>query len=399
MIQLLGIRKDISVEKREKLAITASNIEKALKILSNIVEEIIILSTCNRTEIYFNSSEEDEEILNKIFECIGWDLKYREYFFYSKDEDVIKHLMEVVSGFHSKILGEDQILGQIKNAYTTAIMCDSINGDLERLFQEAISCGKKFRTESKLYEIPVSSASIAVSKAMEAKAKTYMIIGYGEVGALALKYLLQHEIEKVIVVVRDNKKKIDIIDERIIKLNYNQAKEVLNTVDCIISCTSAPHVIIHKDDFDSFGKKVTLFDLALPRDIDENVKEYDRITLYDIDDISKLDDINKELRKRKMEENKYIIEKYIFDYLQWKSLRQIKSSIVEIKEAGDKVAKDRIKTLVNKSKSKEDLKLGEILIQSTADTFTNRAIQVLKEESLKGSESECLEILKRIFIQ
>ena len=202
MIQLLGIKKNTEVEIREKLSLSQKKREVYSKELIKYFDEVVILSTCNRTEIYFNGSLKGEEGLKKIFEVLNWDINLREYCFYLNEKETVRHLMEVVCGFHSKILGEDQILGQIKDAYHLADELGSVKHELQRLFQEAITCGKKFRTEGKLYEIPVSSASIAISEAIKNDSKRIMVIGYGEVGKLVVKYALSNDIKELNIVVR-----------------------------------------------------------------------------------------------------------------------------------------------------------------------------------------------------
>ena len=161
MIQVIGLKKNIELEIREKLSLNTRKQEEFTNELLNYFNEVVIISTCNRTEIYFNSSYTVEEGLKKIFEVFKWDLNFKKYCFCLEEENTIKHLMEVACGFHSRILGEDQILGQIKDAYKQALKLGSVKLELQRLFQEAITCGKRFRTEGKLYEIPVSSSSIA----------------------------------------------------------------------------------------------------------------------------------------------------------------------------------------------------------------------------------------------
>ena len=307
--------------------------------------------------------------------------------------------MEVVCGFHSKILGEDQILGQIKEAYSLAMEVESINHELQRLFQEAITCGKKFRTEGKLYEIPVSSASISVSEAMKNDARKIMVIGYGEVGGLVVKYALSNDIEVLNLVVRNVDKVTDISDNRVKVMKYEDAREIINDMDCVISCTSAPHLIIEKKHINEIGKDIIIFDLAMPRDIDERIKEFNRVKLYDIDEISSIDDENKNLRKKRMLEFKYITKEYIDNYIEWKSLREVSIVIKDMKKNSSKVIKDRQKTLQNKCRDKKDIEIAEMLIKSTSDYYVNRAIEVLKEEQLKGQGEECVKILKKIFLK
>ena len=399
MIQLLGIKKNTEVEIREKLSLSQKKREVYSKELLKYFDEVVILSTCNRTEIYFNGSLKGEEGLKKIFEVLNWDINLREYCFYLNEKETVRHLMEVVCGFHSKILGEDQILGQIKDAYHLADELGSVKHELQRLFQEAITCGKKFRTEGKLYEIPVSSASIAISEAIKNDSKRIMVIGYGEVGKLVVKYALSNDIKELNIVVRKVESVKDIEDKRVNIMNYEDGRNIINDMDCVVSCTSAPHLIIEKKHIKENGNKIIIFDLALPRDVDEKVKEYTRVNLYDIDDISSIDDDNKKLRKERMLKFKDIINSYIEEYFNWKDIRNIAPVIQDMKKNSSKVIKERQTTLKNKCNDKKDIEIAQKLIKSTSDYYVNRAIEVLKEEQLKGQGEECIKILEKIFLK
>ena len=399
MIQLLGIKKNTEVEIREKLSLSQKKREVYSKELIKHFDEVVILSTCNRTEIYFNGSLKGEEGLKKIFEVLNWDINLREYCFYLNEKETVRHLMEVVCGFHSKILGEDQILGQIKDAYHLADELGSVKHELQRLFQEAITCGKKFRTEGKLYEIPVSSASIAISEAIKNDSKRIMVIGYGEVGKLVVKYALSNDIKELNIVVRKVESVKDIEDKRVNIMNYEDGRNIINDMDCVVSCTSAPHLIIEKKHIKENGNKIIIFDLALPRDVDEKVKEYTRVNLYDIDDISSIDDDNKKLRKERMLKFKDIINAYIEEYFNWKDIRNIAPVIQDMKKNSSKVIKERQTTLKNKCNDKKDIEIAQKLIKSTSDYYVNRAIEVLKEEQLKGQGEECIKILEKIFLK
>ncbi|VYU02528.1 glutamyl-tRNA reductase [Clostridium tertium] len=399
MITLLGIKKNTGVEIREKLSLAPKKKIEYLLELKEYFNEVVILSTCNRTEVYINSKYNISEIKEIIFKTFKWDTNLMESCFCLEEEKTIRHLMEVVCGFHSKILGEDQILGQIKEAYSISIEYGCVSHELQRLFQEAITCGKKFRTEGKLYEIPVSSASIAVNEAIKNNAKDIMIIGYGEVGSLALKYTLSNNIESVALVVRKPENVKDIDDNRVKIMTYEEGRDIINNMDSVISCTSAPHLIIERKHIKDSGKNLIIFDLALPRDVEKSIGNISRVRLYDIDEISSMDDENKELRKERMIENKKIIDEYVEEYIAWKSLREISGIIKGFKDEGNRVIKEREVTLNNKFNNERQIELAKMLIKSTSDYYVNRAIKVLKEEELKGYGEECARILKKIFLE
>lgn len=394
MLGLIGIKKGVDVSIREKLVISPRTKDLISNSLRNITDEFVILSTCNRTEIYFKGQGIDKEL---IFEVLNWDKSLLEYVFYIDDESAVKHLFELACGFHSRILGEDQILGQIRDAYLEGVEKGYIFSELMRLFEEAISCGKRFRSDTKLYEIPVSSSSIAVNKIIESKAEKLMVMGYGTIGKLVIKYALGTELKEINIVVRDKSKVEKITDQRVNILTYNEARERLNEMDGLISCTAASHLVVEKYHINKEGKNILLIDLAMPRDIDPQLQNYERVQLLDIDKISKLDDENKHLRVERMQKNKYIIDKYIKEYMNWLNLRCVTNYIKEFKDSGDFIVSHRVKSFENKCKNKEDAKLAEILIKSTADYYINRAIKVLKNEKAKGREEQCLRILMEIF--
>lgn len=401
MVHLIGIKKNVELNVREKMTISSKKNKENTKKLLNYFEEVLIISTCNRTEIYFNQSSEDsyEEVLKKIFDVLGWSMNLREFIFHVKDDYVTKHLMEVSCGFHSRILGEDQILGQLRNCYIEAMELRSINSTLQRLFQDAIACGKKFRTKARMFEIPVSSASIVVNLAMQKKSTKFMVLGYGDVGNLVVKYLLSHEnVKELFIIVRNKKSVTEIKDARVKVLSFQEKNEIINNMDCIISCTSAPHTVVKACEIKDYGKNIIIFDLAVPRDIDGEIIKYERVELYDIDDISKLDDRNKKLRKERMKENTYILNKYIKEYTNWSNLREISPKIREIKFKSREICDERFEVFKNKVNKNKDYDIVKTLIDSTANVYVNRAIEVLKEEKLKGCEEQCLKIIEKIFL-
>lgn len=398
MIGLIGIKKNTPLDIREKFIVKPKKHDEYMQILVKEMQEVVILATCNRTEIYFNASfNSEEELLKKIFDIFSWDYEYKKYTFIIKATDVYRHLFEVCCGFHSKILGEDQILGQVKNAYEDALEIDAVSAELHRLFQEAITCGKRFRKESKLFEIPVSSASIVVNEAVNHGCTKFMIFGYGEIGQITMKYLLSHGAELVYLVIRNLNIKEEINDARVKVIGFEEKNNYIDEVECLIGCTSAPHAVVKKEDINEKGNRLIIYDLSVPRDVEKEVAFLDRTEVYNIDTISYINDNNKKLRKEKMNENKYIMAKYLKEYEEWLNLRTISPIIRNLKILGNEVSEKRIQTFSNKSNSEKDITLANRLIKSTSDFYINRAIEVIKEETLKGCGDECMKMIEKIF--
>lgn len=395
MIGVLGVKTEVKLDIREKLSIIPKRYGKSLIKLKEKCDEVVILSTCNRTEVYYRCKDNNENIVLDIFKALNWDENYKKYTFQYKNDEAINHLMRVICGFDSLILGEDQILGQIKEAYEIALKSKSINKELNKLFQMAITCGKEFRNESKLYKIPVSSASIAVNEGRKHGGKNFMVLGYGAVGSLAVKYILSGNFNKLYIVVR-NPSVVDLEDDRIKIINFNERGNYYKDVDCIISCTSAPHIVV-----DAFklpqNKNMILYDLAVPRDIDEEVRYMKNAKLYDIDDISCINDKNCSKREDIMNNNLFITEKYEKEFKEWEKISEISQYIGNLKKKGDEVYKKRLNTFKNKKNTKDVEALAETMLKSTSNAYINKAIEVLKEEQLKGRGDECLKIIEKIF--
>ncbi|WP_027624228.1 glutamyl-tRNA reductase [Clostridium lundense] len=394
MIGVLGVKSNVKLEIREKLSIIQKHYDSCLESLKEVCDEVLILSTCNRTEVYFNTSKDYEEIILEIFDRLHWDKNYIKYTFHYENEKMVDHLMRVICGFDSLILGEDQILAQIKDAYEIALQSKSVKKDIQKLFQMAITCGKEFRFESKLYTIPVSSASIAVNEGRRMGARSFMVLGYGEVGSLACKYILSGSFDKLYIAVR-NTSVVNIDDKRVEIIHFNERQNFYKDVDCIISCTSAPHIVVHSAELPE--KKMVIYDLAVPRDVEESIGCMKNIQLYDIDRISLMNDENCHKREEIMNSNKYILDKYMQEFLDWQKIRDISPEIRKLKKCGEDVYRKRYKTFKNKKYTKDTDKLAEVLLKSTSNVYVNRAIEVLKEEQLKGRLDECLNIIQRIF--
>ncbi len=394
MIQLIGIRHDVKVEIREKLSIIPKHCKGALVKLKMICEEAVVVSTCNRTEIYINTEQEGEELIHDLFRCLGWDKQYIQYTFYAKGQQVVKHLMEVVCGFDSVLIGEDQILGQIKRAYELSLTLQVVEKDLLRLFQIVITCGKAFRHKSELYKIPVSLASLVVKECRRRKSKRFMILGFGEIGQLVAKYILKEDFEVLYIVVRD-RDEINMSHPKTKVFSFNDRNRLYSDVDCIISCTSAPHVVITGQNLPQ--KEFLIFDLAVPRDVEPNLAAIDGIEVYDTDQIGLIQDENRYKRQEMMLKNKCVIEHYSREFATWQKLKELSPYIQKIKTSGEIVYQKMSRTFKNKRKGQDDEMLAERLLKSTSNVFVKRAIEVLKEEHLKGRGEECLIILEKIF--
>lgn len=407
MIHLIGIGKDVDLTIRSALSIDTFSLRDKLLLLGEFSEEVVIISTCNRTEVYLNSSLSEENLLNKVFTTLNWPTEYKSFIFYCNEKTAASHLFEVSCGFHSKILGEDQILGQIRSAYEDSCSLQLVKGDLMKLFQLAIACGKEFKTTTMLYKMPVSYSSIAVKKALSENKKNFLIVGFGNMASLCLNYLLSNfkSVDSIYIAVRNLTKTLetDFVKSNIEHLESGKIKIVsldlmknyYDEVDTIICCTASPTPVVLEKDLPK--KDLLIFDLSLPINVEASVKNIEAITLYNIDVLHLMDEENKALRKEVMENHRTVIYKYLNKFYEYQKFKKINSKIISLKVIGNQVSEKRYKVYENKKHTKDNNTLVKTLLQSTSNSYINKAIEVLKEETYKGNEEIALSIIEKIF--
>lgn len=407
MIHLIGIKKDLELNIRAKMSIAPSDMKSILsKIKVKITNEVVIINTCNRTELYLNSSHSKEYILRAIVDILNWKTEYLNYIFYAKEDKAVMHLLEVACGFHSRILGEDQILGQIKEAYSASVHEGLIRSDFHKLFSLALSCGKEFKTKTKLYEMPVSYSSIAAHEALNNGCKNIALVGFGKMAQLAFNYFASRDFNTIYILGRNTNKinnspllnsyKGFIESGKIVVDGLDKQKSIYSKVDSIICCTASTTPIVLKEMIPP--KKLLIFDLSLPSNVASSCKELPNVTLYDLDNLQDIDGENKLLRKKVMFENKEILEKHYKEYQNYLKVKAVAPIIKSMKEVEAVNTENHLKTFKNKRYTKSNENLVEVLLNSTSNTYVNKAIEVLKEEALKGDSNKAYDIIKKIFI-
>jgi glutamyl-tRNA reductase len=302
-IHCLGINHTTaSVSLRERLAFNDDTLRAALSRLGcggleNPFNELVILSTCNRIELYAVSPRIDPDQL-KLFlsEARGVPAdEFTPHLYQYDDEDAIRHLMRVASGLDSLVLGEPQILGQVTNALEQARGAGSVGPLLSRLFQRAIHAGKRARTETHIARNPASVSSLAASLAEKtvnniADAQI-VILGAGEMAELAVEALRKRGASKVLVLNR-TLERAEMLAKRwqAETSTFERMEEALFTADVLISSTGAPHTIINSGMVERImsaraSRPLAMIDIAVPRDIDAKCNHLPGVTVHDMDNL------------------------------------------------------------------------------------------------------------------
>lgn len=338
---VIGINhKTAPVEIREKFAFSFKQIVEANRLLkeSDSLAENLILSTCNRVEIYA-VAEHNKDYLNNIKSFLSRfhnvDLvDYENKIYIHKDKEAVEHLFKVASGLDSLVIGEMEILGQVKKAYQEAREGLATGKVLNRLFEKAFNTAKKIRTETFISRGAVSVSSAAVRLAEKILGgltdKETLVIGAGTVAEQLLLYLKKNGIKSLLITNRTLEKAQDLAGRfNAQALAFEDFRKRLIEVDIVIASTGAPHCIIRNDDVASLMPKrkqrpLFIIDLAVPRDVEAQVNMIDNVYLYDIDDLEKIVVENIKLRKNEVDNCSRIIDTAADRFIGWMVCEKIK---------------------------------------------------------------------------
>lgn len=282
----LDERKNFHFRDSDKLAFST-------QVLNNDIHSILILSTCNRSEVYViaDDSFDQNQLKKDFFSYFHQDCDQGKVLC---DEDALLHLLEVACGLQSMVIGEDQILHQIKDALSWTMSQHFSSKELNYIFQNVIKFAKDMRTQYAISEHPLSVSYIGylfLKECLKENDKV-MIAGIGEMSQLMIEYLKDYEIY---IVNRTYEKVIPFLSDTIHYVDFDDRYEYLDKVNAVVSATASPHTIFNRDKLDE-NHPLVFLDLAMPRDIDRSIKDMDNMRLVDMDDLQLISDIH--LQKR-----------------------------------------------------------------------------------------------------
>lgn len=334
----LGINhKTAAVEVREQVAFTPAQLEDALTELRSLpgVEEAAVLSTCNRTELYCVTGEEGEStVLDWLSRFHGLSVEeLARCAYHYLEHDAARHLMRVAVGLDSMVLGEPQILGQLKDAYQVARRHKGLGGELERLFQHTFAVAKQVRTETGIGENPVSVAYAAVSMASrifeDLSGSRALLIGAGETIELVARHLHEAGVGELVVANRTRERAEQLAGVfKGTAITLREIPNALEYADIVISSTAAPLPILGKGMVERALKKrrhrpIFMVDIAVPRDIEPQVGELSDIFLYTVDDLQEVIAENRRHRQAAADQAESLIEHGVGS---WKHERKVRGS-------------------------------------------------------------------------
>ncbi len=406
-LALIGVNHNISpIEVREKVSFTESmRIDGSSMILDKGIDEVIILSTCNRSEIYIvseNIEDSIEEVKTFYSKFFNFPL-IEKYLFVKEGKDVITHLYMVTSGLDSLVLGEDQILGQVKEAMIFSMELGFSGKILNKLFMEAIGVGKKIKTNLKISEIPLSTSYIGIKLLREEigslEGKKALVIGAGKISRLSLKYLHEEGLEEIYVTNRTHGRLKDIFKEFpcLIPVEYGERYNLIKDIDIIVTATSAPHTIISYEDMPEVEHELYILDLALPRDVGSKVKDMENVLLYHIDDLRKVSEHNQQRREKLSEEAMKIINKDVDEFIEWMGSIRVDPVLKSLNERCSDIKEDTMEYINRKlDLDQREKKIVDKMLNSALKRVIREPIKNLKSLE-KENIDDYIEMLNSLF--
>ena len=359
-LKILGLNyKTAPIEVREKFSIDKDSIQLGLENLDSYedIGEAVILSTCNRTEIYAVTSTNDDDCMkNFLSDLTGGGV---ENFLYEYEgENCIRHLFNVSSSLDSLILGEGQILSQVKDAYAIAKSAGTTSTVLNTLFNKAIAVGKLVRTETRIAynSVSISSAAVdlAVKKLGGLKNRSALIFGAGKMAQLTAQHLKSREIGKILVANRHYSRAVEMAEKFGAEaVAWENAMKSADDVDLIITSTGAPHYVVKKWQTQQLmtrreGRELLFIDIAVPRDVEPEVAQINGVTLYNIDDLESVVESNIKFRQEEAKTARKIVDDNVaatierFKYLKFRPL------MADLSQRAEKIREREVKRVAHK---------------------------------------------------
>lgn len=395
---------------REKMAFAPETLEQALQQAREQVQlqEVAILSTCNRTEVYVAGEAEVERLMRWLasHSQMG-ESDLRDCWYCLRDEEAVQHMMKVAGGLDSLVLGEPQILGQMKSAYAVARQAGTIGGVLHTTFQQVFGIAKRVRSETAIGENPVSVAYAAVTLAQQIfsdlKEGTALLIGAGETIQLVARHLREQGMKRLIVANRTLARARSLTEEFDAEaILLADIPEQLHRADIVISSTASQLPLLGKGAVESALKKrkhkpMFMLDIAVPRDIEAQVGDLDDVYLYTVDDLHDVIDQNKQSRALAADQAKTIITEGVSQYRDQLRARDAATTIKAYRSKAEIFRDEELQKALRTLASGGD---PERMLTQLARNLTNKLLHApsatLREASTQG-RAEVIHIARELF--
>jgi glutamyl-tRNA reductase len=401
------------IDVRERFAISEAQLPGAVQRLANHpgVQEALIVSTCNRVEFVARTTNGTAELTGFLAEYFGCEAEgFRKYLYEYREKEVVRHVFRVASSLDSMVVGEPQILGQVKEAYAVARAVGAVTSDLDALFTRAFAVAKKVRNETAVGTSAVSVASVAVDLAKKIfgslAGRTVYLVGAGKMCELAARHLLAHGAGSMFVANRTYERAAQLAK----KFNgqamlFEQLYETVDKADIVITSTGAPHFIFRREHGEKFlhrrrNKPMFFIDIAVPRDVDPAVNDLDGIFVYDIDDLQSVVTSNLADRAGEARRAEALIEEEVERFLARLQTADVVPTIVSLQEHLETIRQaeiDRVRGRLGALSPEQEMAV-ETLSRGIINKIMHTPIVTLKTAAREGPEATTVvDVVRRLF--
>lgn len=415
MIAIIGLNyKSAPIEVRERFTLTE---DEAADLAKDILEfdevhEAVVLSTCNRSEAYFVTSKSCASsflnlVMQRIIEFRNFDESYTRYFYSYFEEAAVRHLLKVSAGLDSMVLGENQILGQVKTAYRISSSRKFTRSTLNKLFHKAFEAGKKVRSDTRINEGATSLSYAAVELAGKLYGnmanKNVLLIGAGETGELVLQSLYERNARSLFVTNRTFENAEKIADKyKGTAIRFEKYEDQLMNSDIIVSAVTVKEPLLTTEQVISILKRrnnpmLLFIDLSHPRSIDSGLKELETVFLYDLDDLNEVVAHNYRKRKNEIIKAEELLESYVSDFFEWYNALEFVPVIKMVQDVTNTIKINEIEA-VRDTLNDAEIKKIEIFAASFAKNMQNTFIKNIKNLTKNRSyNQDTFETLSALF--
>src|SRR5262245_13148172 len=411
-LAIVGVsHKTAHVEGRERLAFNTDVLRSALTALvgHQDVREAMILSTCNRVEVVAESP--DDRLIREFlcdFHQVSPD-SVSKHLYSFKNAEAIRHVFRVAASLDSMMVGEPQILGQVKEAFRIAADAGTVGMHLSALMNRAFAVAKKVRSETGISQSAVSISYAAVELARkifgDLSGKTVMIIGASKMGELAARHLKRNGVSSVLVTNRTFERAVELAQVfEGAALPFEHFTDHIDRADIVITSTGAPHFIIGKSLAEQIihrrkNRPIFFIDIAVPRDIDPTVNEIDNAFLYDIDDLQQVIDANLKERLKEASRAEEIIDSEVQAFCRKIQSREVVPTIVQLRDSLEKLRRDEIERNRRhlKDLSPEQQAAVDHITKSVINKILHTPIEQLKKMAHDPAGADFADVLRKIF--
>lgn len=359
------------VEVREKVAVRKGDIKDCLLRIKAIsgLKEVVLLSTCNRTEFYAVMEDSVRPGAMEFFKLSGGDYEeISRYIYVHEGEKAVRHLFRVACGLESMVVGEDQILGQVKEAWEWSKESQSSGKVLNRLFLDAVTLGKKARSEVKISDVPLSVSYIAVRFIEEyfgsLEGKKVFVLGTGKTGRITIKNLIQKGVGEVFVTSRTWERALALKEEipEVYLVPYEEKYRAMASCQIVISASGAPHYTVDCEKFAQIytGGGVAFLDLSVPRDIDPEIARLPNVQIFTLDDLKKTAEENQKKRLYLAKKIEEMVDSAVKDYLNWLKTLQVVPVIRKVSDFARAVCVEEFENLIRRLQNVDDKEKKQI---------------------------------------